>query len=298
MTDKSPIGLIGVGLLGSAIAERLIARGIRVRGFDTNRDQREALSACGGEALDGAAEVVRCCQTLFLSLPTSDTVSSVLEQLEADFRPGQIVIDTSTGEPAQMASIAETLANQGVDYVEALVAGSSAQVRAGQVVLFVGGQDEAVTRVKPLLAALTKSQFHLGLVGTASQFKLVHNLLLGLHRAVLAEGLMFAESLGIEPGKALQILQQTPAASVVMESKGQRMVTGDFAPQARLSQHLKDVRLILAEAKKSGCSTPLSELHQTLLERAEELGFGAADNSAIIEAFRSQTQSSASRTDV
>jgi len=175
-------------------------------------------------------------------------------------------------------------------YVEALMAGSSAQVSAGQVVLFVGGEDDAVTKVNPMLTAITATHFHLGTVGAASRFKLVHNLLLGLHRAVLAEGLTLAASLGIELGEALRILPQTPAASAVMETKGQQMVTGDFAPQARLSQHLKDVRLILAEARRNGCSTPLSQLHQTLLEQAEDLGFGDADNSAIIEAFRSPTQ--------
>ena len=83
-----------------------------------------------------------------------------------------------------------------------------------------------------------------------------------------------------------RVIGCSPAASAVMDTKGQRMVAGDFVPQAKLSQHLKDVRLILAEAENSGCRAPLSELHRALLERAEELGFGEADNSAIIEAFR------------
>ncbi len=290
MTDTRPIGLIGIGLLGSALAERLLAKGHRVVGFDTNTDRRAALSGFGGLAVADAADVVRKCSTLFLSLPTSDTVSALLEQLEPEFQPGQIVIDTTTGDPAQMVTIGTTLKRWGVNYVEALVAGSSAQVKAGQVVLFVGGEDEAVANAKTLFTAITATYFHLGTVGTASRFKLVHNLVLGLHRAVLAEGLTFATSLGIDPAKALRILQQTPAASTVMETKGQRMITGDFVPQARLSQHLKDVTLILAESRSNGCHTPLSQLHQTLLEQAEDLGFGDADNSAIIETFRAKTR--------
>jgi 3-hydroxyisobutyrate dehydrogenase-like beta-hydroxyacid dehydrogenase len=287
MTDTQPIGLIGIGLLGSALAERLLAEGSKVVGFDTNTNQRAALTDLGGTAVDEVAKVVRNCPILFLSLPNSATVSALIDQLESEFQPGQIVIDTTTGDPTQMVSIGETLGRWGVHYIEALVAGSSAQVRAGQVVLFVGGEDEAVTKVTPVLAAITETHFHLGAVGAASRFKLVHNLILGLNRAVLAEGLTFAESLGIDPGEALRILPQTPAASAVMETKGQRMVAGDFAPQARLSQHLKDVKLILEEARRTGCNTPLSQLHQTLLEQAEDLGFGDADNGAIIEAFRS-----------
>ncbi len=293
MPGGRQVGLIGVGLLGSALAHRWIARGIEVRGFDADSDRLAALAAGGGVAVADMANVGRDCRALCLSLPTSDTVSAVLAQLEPELHPGQVVIDTSTGDPARMVAIGSSLARLGVHYVEAMVAGSSVQVRNGQVVLFVGGEDEAVRSVEPLLAAITETHFHLGPVGVASRFKLVHNLLLGLHRAVLAEGLTFAESLGIDPGEALRILRQTPAASAVMETKGQRMVAGDFAPQARLSQHLKDVRLILVEANTRGCSTPLSELHQALLQRAEELGFGEADNSAIIEAFRSRETKSA-----
>ena len=286
MTEKPTIGLIGVGLLGSALAERLHGGGFAVHGFDSNQDQLIALTARGDVAMRSAAEVVRCSPVVMLSLPDSDTVRSLVEQHAAEFRPGQIVIDTTTGDPDQMVAIGRLLAGWGVDYVEASVAGSSSQVRAGQVVLFVGGEDPVVTKAEPVLAAVTATHFHLGSAGTASRFKLVHNLLLGLHRAVLAEGLTFAESLGIDAADALRILRHTPAASSVMATKGERMVSGDFAPQARLSQHLKDVRLILAEAQRHGAATPLSELHRTLLERAESLGFGDADNSAIIQAFR------------
>ena len=114
MTGTLPIGLIGIGLLGSALAKRLLASGDRVLGFDTNADQLAALSALGGGAADHAEEVVRSCHTLFLSLPTSNTVSSLLGQLEPEFQPGQIVIDTTTGDPAQMVAIGRRLERWGV----------------------------------------------------------------------------------------------------------------------------------------------------------------------------------------
>ena len=278
-------GLIGVGLLGSALAERLLSDGIKVQGFDTNKDQLQTLTELGGIACDSTAEVIQECDTLFLSLPTSDVVLALVQQFRSDFSPGQIVLDTTTGDPAQVVAVGRSLAELGVHYLEATVAGSSSQVRAGQVAMFLGGDSEAVRKVKPMLAAITSTHFHLGSIGTATRFKLVHNLVLGLHRAVLAEGLVFAESLGFDPKETLQILKQTPAASQVMESKGKRMVERDYELQARLSQHLKDVRLILSEAKRVGSSTPLSQIHQALLEQAEQMGLGDADNSAVIEAF-------------
>ena len=284
--NTNSVGLIGVGLLGSALANRLIDSGLRVHGFDSSEERLEALNQSGGIVCVSAAEVAQNCNVLIISLPTSDVVLSLIGQLRTDFQPSQIVVDTTTGDPQQMVAVGQSLAELGVSYLEATVAGSSAQVTAGEVALLLGGDAEVVESVKPLLAAITSKHFHLGPVGTASRFKLVHNLVLGLHRAVLAEGLVFAESLGFDSDETLEILKQTPAASGVMETKGTRMVEADYALQARLSQHLKDVRLIIAEAERGGAHTPLSRIHKTLLEQAESLGFGDADNSAVIEAYR------------
>ncbi len=284
MKTKS-VGLIGVGLLGSALANRLLNNDIGVHGFDTNERQLEALSQNGGIACDSAAEVVQKCNVLFLSLLSSDEVLSLVRQLRTDFKPSQIVVDTTTGDPQQVVAVGKSLAELEVSYLEATVAGSSAQITTGKVALFLGGDADVVENVEPLLAAIASKHFHLGPVGAASRFKLVHNLVLGLHRAVLAEGLVFAESLGFDQEMTLEILKQTPAQSGVMETKGRRMVERDYKPQARLSQHLKDVQLILAEAERAGTNTHLSQVHKVLLEQAEALGFGDADNSAVIEAF-------------
>jgi 3-hydroxyisobutyrate dehydrogenase-like beta-hydroxyacid dehydrogenase len=117
--------------------------------------------------------------------------------------------------------------------------------------------------------------------------KLVVNLVLGLNRAVLAEGLSFAQACGIDPAVALEVLAAGPAFSRVMDAKGKKMIARDFEPQARLSQHLKDVHLILAEAAKHNAKTPLSELHRALLEALDAAGFGGEDNAAIVRAFES-----------
>ncbi|MBL9082252.1 MAG: NAD(P)-dependent oxidoreductase, partial [Planctomycetales bacterium] len=118
-----------------------------------------------------------------------------------------------------------------------------------------------------------------------AKWKLVHNLILGLHRAVLAEGLAFAEALGLDAARLLDVLKRTPAASTVMTTKGPKMLARDFAPQATVRQHLKDVRLILATAAQAQAMTPLSKLHAELLERTIDLGHSESDNSAVITAF-------------
>jgi 3-hydroxyisobutyrate dehydrogenase-like beta-hydroxyacid dehydrogenase len=111
-------------------------------------------------------------------------------------------------------------------------------------------------------------------------------LVLGLNRAVLAEGLAYAAACGIDPRQALEILKAGPAQSAAMDAKGEKMLNEDFTPQARLSQHLKDVRLILELGAKNEANLPLSALHCRLLEQLAQQGFGDLDNSAIIKAFR------------
>ena len=125
--------------------------------------------------------------------------------------------------------------------------------------------------------------FHTGPAGTGAKMKLVTNLVLGLNRAALAEGLAFAESIGLDPALSLAVMRGSFAYSRIMDTKGERMIRGDFAADARLSQHLKDVRLIVDIGRHAGLPMPLSAAHREVLEEAETAGYGELDNSAIIK---------------
>ena len=286
MTSINSVGLIGVGLLGSAIAERFLQEGVSVVGFDADPARMDGLAALGGTASSEVAHVFTQCDVVFLSLPTSRVVRELVDNIAGAIPANSTIVDTTTGSPEEVVEIGHELAKRSVHYIEANVAGSSEQLRSGAGVLFTGGDEAIVRKHELLLSKILKKHFYVGLVGNASRFKLVHNLMLGLHRAVLAEGLNFAEALGFDPKTALEILQQTPAASRVMQTKGAKILERDYAAQARLSQHLEDVRLILEESRRADALVPLSELHQSLLEQAEQLGFGSADNNAVIEVYR------------
>jgi 3-hydroxyisobutyrate dehydrogenase-like beta-hydroxyacid dehydrogenase len=282
---RSRIGLIGVGLLGSALAERLIGRGFRVLGADVVSARREALARLGGEAIKDPAEVFHACDRVVLCLPTSAIVAAVIDGSEAAIRPGSTILDTTTGSPGEVEAMGRRLAARGVSYLDATVSGSSAQTRQGEAVLMVGGDAGAFHACRDLFDALGGASYYVGPVGTGSRMKLATNLVLGLNRAALAEGLAFARSLGLDPAQTLEIIRAGAASSRMADTKGPRMVAGNFAPEARLSQHLKDVRLILDEAGRVGANTPLSQLHRALLEMAVAEGYGEDDNSAIIRVY-------------
>jgi 3-hydroxyisobutyrate dehydrogenase-like beta-hydroxyacid dehydrogenase len=279
------VGMIGLGLLGAAISQRLLAAGYTVIGFDVSLESLQHFQTCGGTPVESAPAVAQQCDVVLLSLPDSKVVSTVVDGLSNSLHRGHRIIDTSTGEPQETEAIAKTLGEYGVEYLDATVLGSSVQARSGDVVAMVGGSSQGFAASRELLSSFVRQVFHVGPVGAGARMKLVVNLVLGLNRAVLAEGLTLAKGLELDLPMALEVLKSGAAFSAIMETKGQKMLSGDFSPQARLSQHLKDVRLMLAAAERTGTSLPLSEVHRYLLERAEAAGFGDADNSAVLRAF-------------
>jgi 3-hydroxyisobutyrate dehydrogenase-like beta-hydroxyacid dehydrogenase len=177
------------------------------------------------------------------------------------------------------------LAERGIDYLDATISGSSQQVREGQAVVLAGGPVAAFDQCERLFRLFARRWFHLGPCGSGSQMKLVSNLVLGLNRAALAEGLWLGKALGLDARMVLTVLRESMAYSRIMDTKGEKMIHGDFAPQARLSQHHKDVCLMLQAAAQAGTELPLTQAHARLLELAENAGYGAQDISAIIRAF-------------
>ena len=282
---NKPIGVIGLGLLGSAIAERLLDHGYAVQVQNRTREKARPLIERGAVWSDNPFVE---CDRVIISLYTSDIVAKVIERLEEGLHEGQILIDTTTGTPSDAESLALRLEASGVHYLDAPVSGSSEQAKKGQVTILVGGTMMAFNDVKDLCDCLAAKVIYVGGSGNGSRLKLVSNLVLGLNRAVLAEGLALAEAMGLNAELTLAVLKDSAAYSGVMDTKGRKMISGDFTTQARLSQHLKDVQLILEQGIKLDQELPLSKLHAFLLSDLEHQGLGDLDNSAIIRAWLSR----------
>jgi 2-hydroxy-3-oxopropionate reductase len=282
--DALPIGIIGLGLMGTAITERLLEYGVPVIVWNRTREKADLLIALGAQWSDNP---VAECDRIIISLYTSEVVEGVLGQMfdavhSVSALHGKILIDTTTGSPEGSAAMFDRCAAFGVRYMDAPVSGSSEQTRRGEATVMVGGERAAFEACSDLWPRLGKNVYYVGSTGSAAKMKLVSNLALGLNRAALAEALVFAHAIGVDPAAALDILRGSMAYSRVMDVKGQKMLDEDFTPQARLSQHLKDVRLIL----DSGATLPLSQTHRLLLEQAEGMGLGELDNCAIIKVIQ------------
>jgi 3-hydroxyisobutyrate dehydrogenase-like beta-hydroxyacid dehydrogenase len=262
------LGIIGMGLMGGALMRMTGAS----HGWDLDAGR------CVNAAT--ASEIFEHCEIIFFCLPNSHIVREVLNA--ANLKPGLILIDATTGDPAEMAALGTELAEKGVHYLDATVSGSSAQLLQRDVLIMVGGDVAIFEQCRGLFAKFARDVVHVGPCGSGAKMKLVTNLVLGLNRAALAEGLVFAQQIDLDLTQTLDFMRRSMAYSRIMDTKGEKMITQDFTPQAKLSQHLKDVRLMLAA---SSIPLPLSETHRQLLEKAESLGFGDSDNSAVIKAI-------------
>jgi 3-hydroxyisobutyrate dehydrogenase-like beta-hydroxyacid dehydrogenase len=288
----SPVGIIGLGFIGIALAERFIRAGHHVIGFDVEAEKNERLVSAGGAAATSVLEVGRACDTVIIAVYDTPQVIDVVEGagglVEAAGERRITAICVSTCEPGGIATLARRAEGAGIDVIECPLSGNSAQVRSGEATGLVAGSDSAIERAAALMDILCPQRFVIGQPGDAARAKLAINLVLQLNRAALAEGIVFATELGLDAAAFLKVLAASPAHSDVMEAKGDKMIQRDYSPQSRIAQTLKDAELILREARRHAQRLPLMEVNAAILAASIDLGGPDRDSSAVIEAIREE----------
>jgi len=283
------IALVGMGLLGSALAENLIKAGYTVRGYDTAPDRMSEHAGRGGVLARSPADAARGASVVMTCLMTADIVRDVLVGPDGALEaapPGLVVIDNSTIHPDASAALAGELAQRGIAMLDAPIGGSSGQARRREAPVVVGGDPGIFMRCRAILDAIAQRVHHVGPNGAGARTKLVINLVLGLNRLALAEGLLFGLRQGLDGKTLLSVLKDSAAYSRAMDIKGERMLEGNFEPEGRLAQHLKDVELMLEVGHAAGAPLLATALHRQLLIAGVAAGFGERDNSSIIAVLR------------
>ena len=280
------VGVIGLGLMGEVLATRLMAAGFGVLGFDIDPAKNARLTARGGRAAASPAEVA-VCGVIALAVFSSDQVEQVVEQvLLPAVAPGTVVFCTSTCDPDRIEALGRRLAGGKLSFLDTPVSGTSEQVRQGDGVGLIGGDPNTAAEIAPVLDALFPRRFHIGKIGDGGRAKLAVNLILGLNRMALAEGLTFAERLGLDAQAFLAVAKGAASYSQVMETKGGKMLAREFSPEGRVKQTLKDVHMMLDQGDKLGQELPMLKVHCDVLEACVRAGEAERDNSIIVEEIR------------
>ncbi|HEX6299981.1 MAG TPA: NAD(P)-dependent oxidoreductase [Acidimicrobiia bacterium] len=282
------IAVIGLGLMGSRMARRLVDHGFEVRGFDPDPDRMAEFVGVGGSGAGSPAQAVAGTSLALLSLPNSDVSREVcLGPDGVSGETGLHVYDTTTGRPSDAAEIGTALVEQAIVYCDSTVSGNAELAERGELVIMVGGPVAAFRLGIPLFEAIARSHHHVGEVGAGSRMKLLVNQALTIHRMALAETLVVAEMAGLDLSATLAVLEDSLAYSKAMEVWGKRMVDGDHErPFSRLRQNGKDTRLIVEQARELGAPSNLVEVVAEALAQGESTGLGDLDNSAIVEVVR------------
>jgi len=287
MQPNGPVGIVGLGLMGTALSERLIGATVPMIGFDIEAARRAALTARAGTVATSLHELAARSRTIIVAVYSGEQVETLFDDLVSGAGPAKpALICTTTCAPDGIMRLSRRATSARIPFVEAPISGTSAEVRDGTATALVAGEARAIETVSALLDVLCPRHLRVGEIGNASRTKLAINLILQNNRAALAEGIAFAEALGLDGRAFLAAVRQSAAYSQVMETKGEKMLARDYRPQSHISQTLKDAELILAEAERQGLVLPITTAQAGLLRAAIALEGPDSDSAAVIEAIR------------
>jgi 3-hydroxyisobutyrate dehydrogenase-like beta-hydroxyacid dehydrogenase len=279
------IGIIGLGLLGSAVASRLLQGKFEVKGYDIRPERLKALEAQGLIAARTPAEVVAEADAAFTILPSLESVESAFlgagGLIETAPRSCTL-IQMSTISPDLTRRLAKAAETKGLGFLDTPMSGTSAMVERGDCAIFVAGDRSRAAACRPIFDATAKKTHYVGDVGMASLAKLATNLLVGLNTAALAEALVLGAKGGLAPAVLLDILKESAAASKMVDVRGPLMVSHRFDAQMKIDLFLKDFKLMLEEGSRLGVPLPLTSVTQQLATATAAAGRGEEDLAAIV----------------
>ena len=286
MTSRPTIGFIGLGLLGGAMAQRLLAQGFEVVGHDLATGRVEALQASGLAAASSAAEVARRADIVLLCVTTTaaviDVVGGANGLLSAQGARVGVVVDHSTTEIDATRDLAARLrAAGGVEFVDAPVSGGPAAALGGTLAIMAGGGAEAIARVRPVVETLGRFT-HMGEVGAGQATKLVNQTLVLTNYCVIAEALRLAQAYGVDPTRIATALETGHAGSNLLPVLLERMIAEDFAPRGYARQVLKDLEMLHDASRDAHLAMPMASQALSLFRLLVAQGKGELDGAAVL----------------
>ncbi len=281
-------GYIGLGNMGGALARRLLlSHPLTV--FDLSPAAIEACVAAGASAANGVRAIAEACDTVMMCLPTSNEVRSVIfdpDGLRAGLRPGALVVDMTTGEPAATREMAAKLAEDGIEMIDAPVSGGPQGADAGTIAIMVGANAAQFERIRPTLAAISPNVFHAGDVGSGHVMKVVNNVMSASNRAIAFEAVTLAVKNGIDPHVCVEILQKGSGRGYPTEVTFPNFVLADELAQGfSLGLMHKDVSIATQLGRDSATPMLVGNLVREILQTAINRNGADADINTLIEYF-------------
>jgi L-threonate 2-dehydrogenase len=284
--DKT-VGIVGLGIMGGAIARNLVERGWRVVGFDTDAAKRAELAAAGVVIADDVALVTRDAPILMTSLPTPAAVEKVAQAIADSGQTPRIVIELSTLTLTDKLRFETILKQSGHIALDCPLSGTGAQAKMRDLIVYASGDSAAIARCTGLFADFAKQSADLGTFGNGSRMKFVANHLVAIHNVATAEAMILAERAGLDPKMVVDLVGPGAGGSRMFQMRAPMMVAGVYEPATmKVSTWKKDMAIIAEFAADVGCTTPLFTLTQPVYTQAMAMGLGDQDTAAVFEVLK------------
>ena len=282
------VGWIGTGVMGASMCGHLLDKGNEVTLTTRTRKKAEPLLARGAAWADSARAVADRSDVVFTMLGFPDEVRAVYlgtglgdGGIATHARAGQILVDTSTSDPALAREIAAAASARGAFAVDAPVSGGDVGAREARLSIMVGGDEAAVARLEPLLSAMGKTIVRQGGPGAGQHTKMVNQILIASGMVGVCEALLYAHQAGLDAERVLQSVASGAAGSWSLSNYGPRILAGNFEPGFFVEHFIKDMAIALEEARRMKLSLPGLALAAQLYQSVQALGYGRKGTHAL-----------------
>src|SRR6202790_3232436 len=290
--ESKVVGMIGLGIMGSAMSASLIQAGFRVVGYDVLPRRRRDLRKAGGAAASSCREVAKRCDILVTSLPSSEALLDTAAELAKSARAHQIVVETSTLPIPVKEEARKRLAARGAVLLDCTLTGTGGQARAKELVVYASGDKKSYRQVSPVLDGFARAHYYVGAFSAGSKMKFVANLLVAIHNVAAAEAMVLAIKAGLDPALALRVVSDGAGSSRMLQVRGPLMVKGDYSDATmKVQTGQKDTTIIGDFARKLDCPTPLFSASAPFYPAALALGRGAEDTGVVCEVLERMANS-------
>ena len=279
---ENNVGMIGLGIMGSAMSANLVKAGFNVLGFDPVSARRQELKRAGGRAAKTGRDVAGRSPIIITSMPSADALASVSAEIVAAGRRGQIVIETSTLPLDVKEAARKRLAAAGVTLLDCPLSGTGAQARVKDVVVFASGERGAYRKCIPVFEGFARAHYLIGPFGDGSKMKFIANHLVAIHNVAAAEAMVLGIKAGLDPALVLKVVSSGAGTSRMLEVRGPMMVKGDYSEATmKVSVWQKDMKIIGEYARSIECPTPLFMASAPFYTAAMAMGRGGEDTASV-----------------
>jgi 3-hydroxyisobutyrate dehydrogenase-like beta-hydroxyacid dehydrogenase len=276
------VGIIGLGIMGGAMAANLVERGWTVVGFDIDERRRSELAAVGVRAVESVAAVAAQAPILITSLPSPIAAEAVAREIAASGASQRIVAETSTLALADKLAIEAILSGAGHIPLDCPLSGTGAQARNRDLIVYASGDSAAIQQCIPLFTDFAKQSADLGAYGNGSKMKFIANHLVAIHNVAAAEAMVLARKAGLDLGQVVEMVGPGAGGSRMFQMRAPMMAEGRYEPPTmRVATWKKDMEIIAAFAQGLGCPTPLFTRTEPVYSKALQMGLGDLDTAAV-----------------